>query len=72
MKVHTKNGELKVNNYVFLPTLEQSEFVSEEEDITSAEIVVDSSSSLEQYLAPGRYIQITAPVLVTRYFRLEN
>lgn len=70
MKLHVKNGELKVDEFVLLPAIENSEFIVEEGFITSREVII-APAGIERFLEPGNYIEITAPIMVKRYYKIE-
>ena len=68
MKLHTKDGSITLGGRIFLPEIKDSEFELDESDI-KIELVDINQVSWSQY---GRYVKITAPVFVTRYYPVDN
>lgn len=70
MKLHAKNGTLTIENKDFLPALELSEFELDNEDIKQS-VVHSEGGIFTDFLPKGKYLKITAPILITRYYPIK-
>lgn len=67
MKLYSKNGEINVEGKMFLPTVMDCELELDEADIKKEFVHVNEPS----WGKDGKFLKVTAPVLVTRYYPAE-
>jgi len=71
MKLHAKNGNLSIQEGIFVPAIENSEYEVNEDDFEVEEVNIGQGTFL-QWLQPGQYKKVTALVKVTRYYPIKN
>lgn len=71
MKYRTRDGELKIDEFLFLPSLELSEYEIDDKSIKIEEYT-SHGDTFTNFIPSGKYKKITANVTVTRYYKINN
>lgn len=71
MKLHAKNGELKINDREFLPVMDDyTEYELEESDISVEDYTQQYTGRFEVTPEEGTYKKVSALVKVTQYYKI--